>query len=82
MSDRVVFLVMEPLDGGQKTVTAVQGPNEEEVFENLRMTPSARPYRATLVVLSYSEQGVEAKAYVKNVPDLRPEEPMSKRLGS
>jgi len=81
MNDRLVFLVMEPLDGGQKTVTSVQGPNEEEVFENLRMSPSGRPYRATMVVLTYSDAGVSSKAMVKVLPE-KPVGDSAVRLGS
>jgi hypothetical protein len=73
---------MEPLDGGQKTVSSVQQPNEEEVFDNLCKTPQNKPYRATLVVLAYDEAGgVHSSAMVKELPVLRREEPIMKKLG-
>lgn len=79
-SDRLVFLVMEPLDGGQKTVTSVQAPHAEEVFDNFRMTPQARPYRATLVVLTYGADGVTSTAKTKLLPQ-KPEGSTAVRLG-
>jgi hypothetical protein len=71
---------MEPLDGGQKTVTSVQSPNEEEVFANLTKTPQSRSYRATLVVLEYDENGgVKSSSKVKMIPVFTKSEPVEKK---